>query len=1056
MAATPIDDVIEYLRTEGGTNQNKPFTFADQDEITFFVDISANGGMDGSEVAQARKAFMMWAEVIGVPCRVVTSAAEGAAADIILKYAHLGSDNFVLGQTSDALRVVPAFPFAEAYRIIEINRDAFELGNGASFNNAVFSTYLHEIGHALGLTHPSKYGNFEDNHYGETNVYPEDSTRYTVMSYFAAAQVTEVTGVVEAQWGASGPRTPQLHDIAAIQSLYGVNTSTRSGDTIYGYNSNLTDLAFFLPRLDESSPVFTIWDAGGIDTIDASRAALPAGQVIMSSDDGGRFPNQIIDLREGAFSSIGLTNGFEGPEDLFTVFLMRNNVAIAYGSVIENAIGGEGADTITGNSADNVLTGNGGRDTIAGGSGDDTLFGGAGADDLKGEADDDRLFGGEGDDKLSGGTGNDTLDGGTGADDLKGDSGYDTASYENATSRIVRQTVATSIFGGQSEGDIRGDSFTSIEAYRLTRFDDIFEAFGVDEDIYGGDGRDFIYAMGGNDYVEGGKGDDRIDGGDGDDNLQGGIDNDTLIGGKGNDILFGGLGADTMMGGDGDDTYEVNDVGDVVKEDGFTGLGSFPGIDTVISSIDYILPLEIENLTLTGFALLSGTGNSLANTVTGNPSANTLDGGSGADHLIGRSGNDTYIVDNAGDQVDETTGGSADIDTVRSSVTFSLINSAQTLGAVENLVLTGAASINGTGNNLDNIITGNNAGNVLIGNGGADTLDGGGAADAMFGGTGNDIYIVDNAGDRVDETNGGSADLDTVQSSVTFSLLNAAQTQGNVENITLTGAAAINATGNGFDNVMIGNSANNTLTASAGNDTLSGGLGNDTLNGGTGNDTYAFSGAFGTDTIIDASGTDRISITGTAVLEGTSRSGNDLIIQLSTGTIRIDDHFTTGTIESLQIGKNTFVLASGLIGGDLPGIISGSNESETMDGKGGDDILFGNNGNDTLLGGLGNDRLDGGNGRDFLDGGAGDDLLTGGRGGDTFVFKPGFGHDTITDLSIFEDRIDISGFHNRPGVSFSGSVLSFDFGGGDVLSIQFDSPGLHFSLGMDTGWIDLR
>ena len=179
-------------------------------------------------------------------------------------------------------------------------------------------------------------------------------------------------------------------------------------------------------------------------------------------------------------------------------------------------------------------------------------------------------------------------------------------------------------------------------------------------------------------------------------------------------------------------------------------------------------------------------------------------------------------------------------------------------------------------------------------------------------------------------------------------------------------------------------------------------------------------------------------ITGQSVLLDATRTGNNLILELSTGSITILNHFTTGTVESLVFNGKTVVLAKGLIGGDLPGIIAGSDASETMDGKGGDDFLYGGKGNDTLLGGLGDDLLDGGQGRDILDGGPGDDILTGGRGADTFVFKPGFGHDTITDFSIFEDRIDLSGFHRWPGISFSGSALELNFGGGDLLSVHFE------------------
>ncbi|HEV7267900.1 MAG TPA: calcium-binding protein, partial [Falsiroseomonas sp.] len=173
-------------------------------------------------------------------------------------------------------------------------------------------------------------------------------------------------------------------------------------------------------------------------------------------------------------------------------------------------------------------------------------------------------------------------------------------------------------------------------------------------------------------------------------------------------------------------------------------------------------------------------------------------------------------------------------DTVLSSVTYSLTAN------VENLTLTGAAAINGTGNGLANLLTGNDAGNNLSGSAGADTLSGGAGADTLAGGTEDDTYIVDQAGDVVTEATG--AGTDTVLSSVTYSLT------ANVENLTLTGAAAINGTGNGLANLLTGNSGDNTLDGGAGNDTLSGNGGEDSLIGGAGRD--SLTGGAGTDRFV--------------------------------------------------------------------------------------------------------------------------------------------------------------------------------------------------------------
>jgi Ca2+-binding RTX toxin-like protein len=206
--------------------------------------------------------------------------------------------------------------------------------------------------------------------------------------------------------------------------------------------------------------------------------------------------------------------------------------------------------------------------------------------------------------------------------------------------------------------------------------------------------------------------------------------------------------------------------------------------------------------------------------------------------MYGGTGNDTYTVGSAGDVVVE--GANAGIDRVKSAITYML-------GAnVENLTLTGTGAIDGTGNSLANTIVGNGGNNVLAGNdgndqlyGGAgnDTLYGGSGSDRMEGGTGNDTYTVGSTGDVVVE--GANAGIDRVKSAVTYTL------GSNVENLTLTGTAAINGTGNTLGNTIAGNGAVNTLA---------GGLGNDTLTGGGGADVFLFASALGAaniDTITD-------------------------------------------------------------------------------------------------------------------------------------------------------------------------------------------------------------
>ncbi len=218
----------------------------------------------------------------------------------------------------------------------------------------------------------------------------------------------------------------------------------------------------------------------------------------------------------------------------------------------------------------------------------------------------------------------------------------------------------------------------------------------------------------------------------------------TITGGAGNDVLDGGAGTDTLIGGAGNDTYIVDVVGDVVTEAAGAGTDE---IRTSLAAYSIAALANIENLTYTGSAAFTGTGNAAANVITGGVGNDTLNGGAGADTLIGGAGDDTYIVDIAGDVVTEAA--NAGTDTVKTAL------AAYTLADnVENLTYVGTVAFTGTGNDLANTIIGGAAADRLSGGDGDDTLNGAAGADTLIGGAGNDTYIVDVAGDVVTEDSG--------------------------------------------------------------------------------------------------------------------------------------------------------------------------------------------------------------------------------------------------------------------------------------------------------------
>lgn len=253
------------------------------------------------------------------------------------------------------------------------------INNNAHVNNDLLApqpgtykeyVYRHELGHALGLPHT-----FKDN---DTLTYsPQNSFMYSVMSYNHPHKE-------DADFNNNYPMSPMLLDIFVIQKFYGVNVTTRTGDTIYGFNSN-TQRDYYSLTSSDDIIISCIWDAGGNDTLDFSKYNV----------------NQKIDLNQGSFSDIGG---------------LKSNISIAYGVIIENAIGGENNDQIIGNNVNNILFGHRGNDIIYGDDGDDKIYGGNGSDMLYGQEGNDFIHGGDGYDIISGGNGNNTLIGGKNAD----------------------------------------------------------------------------------------------------------------------------------------------------------------------------------------------------------------------------------------------------------------------------------------------------------------------------------------------------------------------------------------------------------------------------------------------------------------------------------------------------------------------------------------------------------------------------------------------------------------------------------------------------------------
>ncbi|QBE63356.1 calcium-binding protein [Pseudoduganella lutea] len=658
-----------------------------------------------------------------------------------------------------------------------------------------------------------------------------------------------------------------------------------------------------------------------------------------------------------------------------------------------------------GNAAANLLTGGAGNDTLAGGAGKDTLAGMAGNDTLDGGAGEDRAWVGgafadytrkrEGGDTVlvhasTGdrtvlrdiewvqfadgtrpidalqdgiiGNGADVLNGTAGADRLDGDGGADTMAGGAGNDTYVVDVAGDVIVEAADAGRDMVEVGLGNGTYTLAA--NVEDATIMSSGAAGITGNDLANALTGNGAAN------------------------ALTGGAGNDTLDGGKGNDALAGGSGDDVYHVDATGDKVTE------SADGGTDTVITTLaKYTLGANVENVTYTGTGAFAAAGNALGNVIVG---------GKGNDTVDGAAGIDTYVATGAFGEYSRQRPNATDLVLIKGDQTITLKN-VETVRFSDGVKTQAELFVN----------VASVANDTLSGTDGNDSMNGLAGADQMSGGLGNDLYVVDNIGDRIVENAG--AGRDSVQVALARGTYVLA---ANVEDAVVTSTGAVGITGNDLANELAGNGAANALSGGGGNDTLDGGKGSDALVGGTGDDTYVVDAAGDKVTELADQGTDTVSTTlvkytlgahlenlaytGTSAFAGTGNAldnvitagvGNDTI----DGAAGTDRYVIQGDLADFQRqspSDKDLVLVKGTQKITLRNI----EEVEFSDGVKSIDQLRVNvasQGNDTLTGTAGDDEMNGLAGADQLTGGKGDDTYFLDNVDDTVVELANQGIDTV-------------------------------------------------------------
>ncbi len=882
-----------------GQGASVNFAFRSTAPTTLPTDTTGFQRFNDAQIAATLQALQAWADVANITFTRVSDA-DGYSNSATILFS-----NYTAGQDGAG-----AFAYTPGSAAVTSNSgDVWVNSSIASNANPVllgygFHTLTHEIGHAIGLSHPAAYDAEEGVSitYANDAVYYEDSRQYTVMSYFSE---TNTGGNFNSAGGARQySAAPLLDDIAAAQRLYGANLTTRTGDTVYGFNSN-ADRAWFAATSAAIDVIFAVWDAGGTDTFDFS----------------GYADTQLIDLRQGAFSNVGGLTG---------------NVAVAIGAVIENAIGGSGADRLIGNGGANVLTGGAGADTIDGGLGNDTaVYSGArsqysitvsgntttisgpdgtdvlinvetfrfsdqsvaaaaptGGLTISGDVTDNLIEGTAFADSLSGLGGNDTLNGQDGNDSLNGGAGTD---------RITAGAGADTVIGGAGNDTLDGGE-------------------GFDVAVFQGASGTGVSVNLANGAVSGGDGIDSLTGFEG---LTGSAFADTLIGDGGDNIIDGAGGSDLLRGGAGADRItasgapgQTGGAPDIVKAQA-TANGTIATAVNIDGGFDLLARPDVNNPTTIPHATVAGRTHGNVEYYAFTVGANTtvvidIDGAGFDSSLRIFNANGTELAandDNNGDNGGERTDSFLTY-TVQAAGTYYVQVAEWASGSdssftskppAAGLAYTLHVSVPGHA-----VVPATLVGSTIEGEDGNDTLNGSNGGDTIFGGTGNDLILGSDGSDGLlqggqgdDTVDGGAGDdflFGGQNADILYGRSGADFVQGNLGSDFLFG-------GTGAD-TMLGGQGNDTLRGDDGDDLILGDLGDDQLFGETQADTL-FGGA-GSDTLDGGDGIDLAVYSKTAsayFLESTGGGGwrvHDGVTDIDTLSGVEQGLFSGGSIESLD------------------------------------------------------------------------------------------------------------------------------------------------------------